>query len=91
VTRDRGLYQDSRAPVKVALLARSVFPIHGYGGLERHVYDLARALAERGVEVTLITPPPPAAAVHAGVHSPARQPSSSRIAPSRSRTGAARP
>jgi glycogen synthase len=46
--------------VKVALLARSVFPIHGYGGLERHVYDLARALAERDVEVTLITPPPSA-------------------------------
>jgi len=46
--------------VKVALLARSVFPIHGYGGLERHVYDLARALAERDVDVTLITPPPSA-------------------------------
>jgi glycogen synthase len=44
--------------VKVALIARSVFPIHGYGGLERHVYDLARALADRGVAVTLITPPP---------------------------------
>jgi len=44
--------------VKVALLARSVFPIHGYGGLERHVYDLARALGERDVEVTLIAPPP---------------------------------
>jgi glycogen(starch) synthase len=44
--------------MKVALIARSVFPLHGYGGLERHVYDLARALAERHVEVTLITPPP---------------------------------
>jgi glycogen(starch) synthase len=44
--------------VRVALLARSVFPIHGFGGLERHVYDLARALAERGVEVTLVCPPP---------------------------------
>ena len=44
--------------MKVALLARSVFPLHGYGGLERHVYDLARALAERHVEVTLITQPP---------------------------------
>jgi len=44
--------------VKVALVARSVFPIHGYGGLERHVYDLARALAERDVRVTLITRPP---------------------------------
>jgi glycogen synthase len=44
--------------VKVALVARSVFPIHGYGGLERHVYDLARALADRDVRVTLITRPP---------------------------------
>jgi glycosyltransferase involved in cell wall biosynthesis len=44
--------------MKVALLARSVYPVHGYGGLERHVYDLARALAERNVAVTLITPPP---------------------------------
>ena len=46
--------------MKVALVARSVFPLHGYGGLERHVYDLARALAERDVEVTLITQPPAA-------------------------------
>src|SRR5207244_8186769 len=44
--------------MKVALVARSVFPLHGYGGLERHVYDLARALADRHVEVTLITQPP---------------------------------
>jgi glycogen(starch) synthase len=43
--------------MRVALLARAVFPLHGVGGLERHVYDLARALAERGVGVTLITPP----------------------------------
>jgi glycogen synthase len=45
-------------PIKVALVARSVFPLHGYGGLERHVYDLARALAQRDVDVTLITQPP---------------------------------
>ena len=44
--------------MKVALVARSVFPLHGYGGLERHVYDLARALVERGVDVTLVTRPP---------------------------------
>jgi glycogen synthase len=49
-----------RPPVnsmRVAVVARSVFPLHGYGGLERHVYDLVRALAARGVEVTLITRP----------------------------------
>jgi glycosyltransferase involved in cell wall biosynthesis len=44
--------------LKVALVARAVHPLHGYGGLERHVYDLARALADRDVVVTLITPPP---------------------------------
>ena len=44
--------------MRVALLTRAVFPLHGYGGLERHVYDLARALVERDVDVTLITPPP---------------------------------
>ena len=44
--------------MKVAVVARSVFPLHGYGGLERHVYDLVRALADRGVEVTLITRKP---------------------------------
>ena len=43
--------------MKVALVARSVFPLHGYGGLERHVYDLARCLADRNVAVTLVAPP----------------------------------
>jgi len=40
--------------MKVALVARSVFPLHGYGGLERSVHDLVRHLAIRGVDVTLI-------------------------------------
>ena len=44
--------------MRAAILARAVFPIHGYGGLERSVYDLVRALADRQVEVTLITPAP---------------------------------
>jgi glycosyltransferase involved in cell wall biosynthesis len=44
--------------LRVAVLARSVYPLHGYGGLERHVYDLVRCLLARGVEVTLITRPP---------------------------------
>jgi len=44
--------------IQIALVARAVHPLHGYGGLERHVYDLARALADRDVAVTLITPPP---------------------------------
>lgn len=45
------------AALRVIVTARSVFPLHGYGGLERHVYDLVRALAERDVRVTLLTRP----------------------------------
>jgi glycosyltransferase involved in cell wall biosynthesis len=48
------------APLRVAVLARSVFPLHGVGGLERHVYDLVRHLAESGTQVTLITKVPTA-------------------------------
>lgn len=45
-------------PLRVAITARSVFPIHGIGGLERSVYDLARHLARRDVQVTLVTRTP---------------------------------
>jgi glycosyltransferase involved in cell wall biosynthesis len=44
--------------LRVAIVARSVHPLHGVGGLERSVYDLARFLARSDVEVTLITAPP---------------------------------
>jgi glycogen synthase len=43
--------------LRVAVLARGVYPLHAVGGLERHVFDLVRHLAARGVEVTLITRP----------------------------------
>jgi glycogen synthase len=46
------------SPVRVALVSRAVHPIHGFGGLERHVSDLARHLARRSVSVTLVTRPP---------------------------------
>jgi len=45
-------------PLRIALLARSVHPLHGVGGLERHVYDLLHHLARRGLTITLITKPP---------------------------------
>lgn len=45
-------------PLRVAVVARAVMPLHGLGGLERSVHDLTRHLAARGVEVTLIVPPP---------------------------------
>lgn len=47
----------TRPALRVAVVARSVFPLHGRGGLERHVYDLAQYLTRAGVEVTLITRP----------------------------------
>jgi glycosyltransferase involved in cell wall biosynthesis len=44
---------------QIAVLTRAVYPLHGYGGLERHVYDLLRhLLGTRRVYVTLICPPP---------------------------------
>jgi glycosyltransferase involved in cell wall biosynthesis len=51
-------------PLRVAVVARAVMPLHGVGGLERSVRDLVRHLARRGVRVTLITPPP---TVHAEI------------------------
>ena len=50
--------------MRVAIVARSVYPIHGTGGLERSVYDLARHLAERDVRVTVITRLPPEGGSH---------------------------
>lgn len=43
--------------IRVAVLARSVYPIHRYGGLEQHVYDLVRCLLARDVRIRLIAPP----------------------------------
>ena len=48
----------TQQPLRVAVLTRSVYPIHPYGGLERHVFDLVRFLLGRDVSVTLITKPP---------------------------------
>src|SRR5437016_2980536 len=46
-----------RQRLAVVVVARAVMPMHGHGGLERHVHDLVTYLAARGVEVTLIVPP----------------------------------
>jgi glycosyltransferase involved in cell wall biosynthesis len=35
------------------MLARVVYPLHGFGGIERHVYHLVTHLARLGVSVTL--------------------------------------
>ena len=43
--------------LRVAIVARSVYPLHRYGGLEQHVYDLVRTLLARDVRIRLIAPP----------------------------------
>ncbi len=44
--------------LRVAMLARVVFPLHGFGGIERHVFHLTTHLARLGVQVTLYVQPP---------------------------------
>ena len=59
--------------IRVAIVARSVYPLHGHGGLERHVYDLTRHLADAGLQITLITREPASRTtmddrpIHAGI------------------------
>jgi glycogen synthase len=47
-----------RDRLRVAIVSRAVYPLHGFGGLERHVSDLARHLARRSVDVTVVTRTP---------------------------------
>jgi glycosyltransferase involved in cell wall biosynthesis len=44
--------------MKIAVLSRVAYPLHGFGGLERHVGTLVIRLAGEGGEVTLYTAPP---------------------------------
>lgn len=44
-------------PLRVAMLARVVYPLHGFGGIERHVYHLVTHLTRLGVAVTLYVQP----------------------------------
>jgi glycogen synthase len=41
------------------MLARVVFPLHGFGGIERHVFHLTTHLARLGVRVSLYVQLPP--------------------------------
>ncbi len=53
--------------LRVAVVSRAVYPLHGLGGLERSVYDLVRHLAGAGLDVTLITRPAAADALSAAI------------------------
>jgi glycosyltransferase involved in cell wall biosynthesis len=44
--------------LRVAVVGRSVYSLHGFGGLERHLYDLVRYHLGDGWNVTLITRTP---------------------------------
>jgi glycogen(starch) synthase len=48
----------AETPLRVIVIARSVYGLHGYGGLERHVFDLVRHHLTAGWQVTLITRTP---------------------------------
>jgi glycogen(starch) synthase len=39
--------------LRMAILARAVYPLHGHGGLERHVADLVRHLIARDIAVLI--------------------------------------
>ncbi|MDY6773778.1 MAG: glycosyltransferase, partial [Candidatus Nanohaloarchaea archaeon] len=39
--------------MEVGVVSRVVHPLHGHGGMEKHVHQLVTGLAERGVEVEL--------------------------------------
>ena len=40
------------------LVTRSVYPLHGYGGMERHCYDWIHAMASRGCSIHVVTMTP---------------------------------
>jgi glycosyltransferase involved in cell wall biosynthesis len=44
-------------PLRIAMLARVVYPLHGFGGIERHVFHLVTHLARLGVCVRLYVQP----------------------------------
>ena len=44
----------NEAAPRVLMLARAVFPPHGFGGIERHVFHLSTHLLRLGVDLTLV-------------------------------------
>jgi glycosyltransferase involved in cell wall biosynthesis len=55
--------------MRIAILTRACYPLHGHGGLERHVFDLVRHLVARDTRVTLVTPPDRKTPAQAGLTS----------------------
>lgn len=44
--------------MRIAVLTRVCFPFHGFGGAERHIYQLLKHLTRRGIQFSLYTSPP---------------------------------
>ena len=42
--------------MKVVLAAKSVYPFHPFGGVQKYVYYYAKALARRGVDLEIVAP-----------------------------------
>ena len=41
--------------MKVVISTRAIYPFHGYGGMERYYYNLAKHLVEQGIKVEIVT------------------------------------
>jgi glycosyltransferase involved in cell wall biosynthesis len=44
--------------MNLMLLTRSLYPIHGYGGMERHCFDWIQSLSKLGCTIYVVTMPP---------------------------------
>jgi glycosyltransferase involved in cell wall biosynthesis len=44
--------------MNLVLVSRAIYPLHGYGGMERHCYDWIISMAERNCTVSVVTVPP---------------------------------
>jgi glycogen(starch) synthase len=44
--------------MELLLVTRAIYPLHGYGGLERHCYDWVNELSRLGCRIHVVTQPP---------------------------------
>ena len=42
----------------ILLITRAIYPLHGFGGMERHCHDFAKAMSGRNWRVHVVTMPP---------------------------------
>lgn len=44
--------------MELILVSRAIYPIHGYGGMERHCHDWILAMVQNGCRIHVVTMPP---------------------------------